>query len=89
LRTHLQRLAKNTGEVDPRLNIAWPKLGRPLWEAFQRLDRQPSMGGLGPITLQGIQAYESLYRVRFTEWELDVLHIFDRIAMELSNKTQT
>ena len=75
-------MAKNTGEVDPRLNIQWPKLGLPLWEAFKRLDRQPVMEGIGPITTAGILAHQDLYRVRFTEWELEVLQTFDRIAME-------
>jgi len=86
LRAHLQRVAKNTGEVDPRLSIQWPKLGLPLWEAFKRLDRQPVMEGIGPITMVGIQAYQSLYRVRFTEWELEVLQMFDRIALESASK---
>ena len=39
------------------------------------------MEGLGPITLAGIQAYQELYRVRFTEWELGLLQMFDRIAL--------
>lgn len=79
-------MAKNTGEVDPRLNIQWPKVGLPLWEAFKRLDRQPVMEGIGPITLGGIQAYQSLYRVRFTEWELEILQMFDRVALDAIGK---
>ena len=75
-------MAKNTGEVDPRLNIEWPKLGLPLWEAFKRLDRQPVMEGIGPITLAGIQAYQSLYRVRFSEWEIETMQMFDRVMFE-------
>lgn len=81
-------MAKNTGEVDPRLKIEWPKLGLPLWEAFKRLDRQPVMEGIGPITLAGIQAYQQLYRVRFTEWEIEILQMFDRIAMESARKAE-
>lgn len=40
------------------------------------------MEGIGPITLAGIQAYQALYRVRFTDWELEILQMFDRIALE-------
>jgi len=79
-------VAKNTGEVDPRLEIRWPRLGLPLWDAYKRLDRQSVMDGIGPITLAGIHAYQSLYRVRFSEWELDVLQMFDRIALEALHK---
>jgi len=59
-----------------------------LWEAFKRLDRQPVMEGLGPITLSGIQAYQALYGVRFTEWELEVLQVFDRIALSSARDGQ-
>jgi hypothetical protein len=86
LRTHLQRLAKNTGKVDPRLNIAWPALGLPIWDAFRRLGRPPSMGGVEAITNQEIQAYQNVYGVRFTAWELDVIDMFDNIALEILNK---
>jgi len=46
------------------------------------------MEGLGPITLGGIQAYQSLYRVQFTEWELEILHVFDRIALSSARDAQ-
>jgi hypothetical protein len=79
-------VAKNTGEVDSRLKIEWPRVGLPLWEVYKRLDRQPVMEGIGPITLAGIQAYQSLYRVRFSEWEIETLQMFDRIAIEASTR---
>jgi hypothetical protein len=86
LRTHLQRLAKNTGKADPRLFIEWPALGRPIWEAFTRLGRPPSMNGMERITNQEIAAYQSVRKVRFTDWELDTLAMFDSIAIEISSK---
>lgn len=44
------------------------------------------MTGPGPISLQGIEVYERRYGLRFTEWEVDVLQMFDAIAMESANK---
>lgn len=47
------------------------------------------MSGPGPINLQGIEVYERRYGLRFTEWEVDVLEMFDRIAMEAASKSQS
>jgi len=65
--------------------LEWPKLGVPIWEAFKRLGRPSSMGGPERITTQEIIAYQTLYEVRFTRWELDTLAMFDAIAIEVSN----
>lgn len=66
--------------------MEWPKLGQPIWEAFTRMGRPPSMNGMEKISAQEIVAYQSLYGVRFTRWELDTLAMFDAIALEISNK---
>jgi hypothetical protein len=86
LRTHLQRAAKNTGERDPRLNIEWPRVGRPIWDAFRRIGRSMTMDGPGPITPQDILAYQTLYCVKFTSWELEVIDAFDAVAIEAMHK---
>ncbi|MYM31483.1 hypothetical protein GTP58_24420 [Duganella sp. CY15W] len=86
LRTHLQRLAVNTGKVDPRLQIEWPALGLPVWNIFQRLSRPASMSGALPISMQEVAAYQALRGIRLTEWELDVIELFDSIALEILNK---
>lgn len=44
------------------------------------------MGGVEAITNQEIQAYQNVYGVRFTAWELDVIDMFDNIALEILNK---
>lgn len=82
----MQRLAANTGNVDPRLAIDWPVEGRAVWAAFQRMGRPASINGVESITNQEIQAYQSVRRVQFTEWELDIIEMFDAIAVELLNK---
>ena len=89
LRTHLQRLAKNTGEVDPQLNIEWPPVGRPIWEAFRRMGRSMSFSGPGPITPQDILAYQTLHGVRFSSWELEVIEQFDAIALNAMHSQQS
>lgn len=43
------------------------------------------MNGMEPISIQEIAAYQDVYRVRLTGWELDVIDMFDSIALEISN----
>jgi hypothetical protein len=44
------------------------------------------MEGVAEITLNEILAYQQLYRVQFSPWELDMLDTFDAIALEVLNK---
>jgi len=44
------------------------------------------MNGMEPINMQEIQAYQNVRRVRLTDWELDVIDMFDSIALEISNE---
>lgn len=80
------RLAANTGQVDPRLKLEWPRYGRPLWDVFRRLSRPAAMSGVLPITCQEIDAFQRLYGVTLTPWELDLIAAFDAVAMEYLNK---
>jgi hypothetical protein len=86
LRTHLQRVAKNTKEVDPLLTMEWPKEGRPLWDAFCKMGRPAGVSGPGELTSQEILAYQQLWGVQFNRWELEVIHMFDGIAMEAQSR---
>lgn len=38
--------------------------------------------GLGPIMPENILAFQQLHRVRFSQWELDVIEAFDEVALE-------
>ena len=82
-------MAKNTGEVDPLLKIEWPRLGRPLWDAFRAMGRPPSMSGVAEISNQEILAYQQIEGVRFTSWELGVIRMFDAIAIEAAQTQQS
>lgn len=75
-------MAVNTGKVDPRLQVQWPKAGRSIWTVFKSLARQPAMGGLAAISQQEIQAWQSNHGVRLTPWELEMIEVFDAIAIE-------
>lgn len=78
LRTHLQRLARNTHRIDSRL----AELCRPLapscvgvWSAFTSLNRTRAHGPAGPqpISLQDIESWQRLQRVHLTPWEVDLV----------------
>lgn len=44
------------------------------------------MNGMEPISMQEIAAYQDVHKVRLTQWELDMIGMFDGIALEISNK---
>ena len=58
LRTHLQRLYRATGRLDPRLIAApIPDAGRPIWELFVTLSAMRRTGmGLNPLAMTDIEA---------------------------------
>jgi len=66
--------------------MEWPIEGRPLWEAFCRMGRPVGASGPGPLTSQEILAYQQLWGVQFNRWELEVIHMFDSIAMEAQSR---
>jgi len=68
--------------------VEWPRLGRPLWDAFRRIGRSMTMNGPGPIMPENILAFQQLHGVKFTPWELDVIDAFDAIAMEAMQKKE-
>lgn len=77
----MQRLAANTGKVDPRLTIEWPKVGRPIWGIFNSLGRASGMG-MSAISQQEIAAWQQNHSIKLTPWELEMIAMFDQIALE-------
>ncbi len=86
LRTHLQRLAQNTGTPDPRLLVEWPRVGRPIWNVFQNLGRPQAMSGLAQIPQTEIRAWMDNNGIQLTPWELDMIAAFDRAAIEFASE---
>lgn len=82
MREHLQRLSANTGKVDPRLNIEWPAIGSFVWWAFNTMSRPSSGFGISPIPSSEIVAWQILHGIRLTPWELEMIAVFDSLAIK-------
>lgn len=44
------------------------------------------MGGLMPISMTEIDAWQRVHEIRLTPWELEIIELFDGIALEVSHK---
>lgn len=53
---------------------------------FNSLGRAPGMGGLSAISQQEIQAWQFNHGIKLTPWELEMIEVFDRIALDISSK---
>jgi hypothetical protein len=89
LRTHLQRLARNTGRVDERLLVEVPRPVEQLWDLFMSWAVQRRSGmSLHPLTFTDIEAWCRLYGVRLTPWELDTLLELDAATLRIAAENQ-
>ena len=50
------------------------------------MGRPAGVSGPGQLTSQEILAYQQLWGVQFNRWELEVIHMFDAIAMEAQSR---
>lgn len=83
LREHLQSAAAQ-GQVDELLVAEpLPAAARPLWRVFMSIAGQRRSGGMGPssLTFTDVEAYQRLYGVQFTPWELDTLFAIDAASL--------
>jgi hypothetical protein len=86
LRTHLQRAAE-TGRIDERLFNECPRDGLSLWTAYVQIARsRPAGFGASGISLQEIEAWQRLYDVRLTAWELDTIIELDAAFLRRASK---
>jgi hypothetical protein len=83
LRTHLQRLAANTGRVDERLDTPGvPPCAGALWGLWAGLTQTRQSGmGPSPITHQEIAAACGLYGVQLNPWEVETVLQLDGVVM--------
>ena len=90
LRTHLQRLAANTGKVDERLLIDRVHPGPAgVLDAYLSLGATRRSGmGMHAFTLSDIEAWCRLNGVRLTPWELDTLIALDQAALAVATAQQ-
>lgn len=87
MRTHLQRLASNTGRVDQRLQAQCPPALRYLWDIFESLGRT-SGKSFQYITQQELAAWQSNASTRLTAWERDVIWFLDNVAAQAAAQHQ-
>lgn len=75
-----------TGKTPEQLLIHWPEEGRGVWEIFLALNQTRNVGmAASGIAFTEIEAYTRLHGVRLTCWELQVIQMFDRLALEASS----
>ena len=59
------------------------------WQWFIDLNAtRPAGFGISPITYSEIQAYFSLLQIQSEPWEVEVIKIFDRVALEVAAEQQ-
>lgn len=56
---------------------------------FNSLGRAPGMDGMSAISQQEIQAWQFNHGIKLTSWELEMISVFDRIALEVSSKQES
>lgn len=89
LRTHLQRLARNTGRVDERLLVEVPPSVEQLWEVFMAWAVQRRSGmSMHPLTFTDIESWCRLYGVCLNPWELDTLLELDAATLRVAAENQ-
>lgn len=83
LRDHLQAEARATGQPDARLLARPPAEGAALWDAFAELGAaRPAGLSAGAIPHSEIEAWQRLYGVRLSGWEVDTIKAMDRAALQ-------
>ena len=63
-----------------------PPFATEIWSAFNAMARPPSMGGISKISQQEIQAYQYNYGIKFNCFELEMIDMIDRIAIDVFSK---
>lgn len=75
----MQRAA-GTGRVDERLFNVCPKGAESVWSAFGQIGRsRPSGFGVSPVSLVEIEAWQRLFGVTLTPWEIETIIEVDAV----------
>lgn len=59
-----------------------------LWGAFVEMNQGRASNGVGfcAISWQDLHAWQQVRRVELTDWELETIHLLDRVALATLNK---
>jgi hypothetical protein len=91
LREHLEAVERLTKKRPQQLDnqVELPKSMRECWQWFLSLNNtRPSGFGASPITYQEIWCYFNLQGIEPEQWEIDIIKMFDNIAMSFARKQQ-
>lgn len=86
LRDHLQAAAIATGQVDALLTEQVPHAGAAIWDAFVELAgaRPAGIGSAGAVPPSEVLAWQKLYGLHFSPWELSTLGAMDRASLAVA-----
>jgi hypothetical protein len=69
--------------------VELPQFAKECWHFFLSLNSTRNSGfGISPITYQEILSYFTLYGIEPETWEVDMIKLFDSIAMDHAQKEQ-
>jgi len=91
LREHLEAVERLTKKRPEQLDsqIELPDSMRECWQWFLSLNNTRASGfGASPITYQEIWCYFNLQGIEPEQWEIDIIKMFDNIAMSFARKQQ-
>jgi len=90
LREHLQSVVKQ-GITPKELQnlVEIPESMTQCWNWFLELNSTRSSGmGLSPITFSEILAYFTVMQIEYQPWEVEIIKMFDRVALEVTADQQ-
>lgn len=91
MRDHLVAHARQTGEEPEELKVPPVPAGTErLWAAFNELrgTQSPAAGGAAPISMTEIAAWQGVFGVQLTPWEVETVLALDRAALAVLNEGQ-
>lgn len=91
LRKHLESVEKVTGKRPKELEtIELPEVFQFCWEWFLHLNNARPSGGFGasPLLYSEMQAFFELKQLSPEPWEIDIIKMFDIIALDIFNQQQ-
>ena len=85
--SQLESVWRQTGRKPKELDdlAVMPLAFKDLWHMFLELHSSRGSNGFGydPISFTELKSYADLYNIDFEPWEIQVLHRFDNIVLQL------
>ena len=81
----MESVERQTGKRPKELDdlVELPDFARYVWQYFLALNAKRGGGfGPSPLTYQEMQAYFTLNQIQVEPWEIQLIDLLDRVAME-------